>query len=557
LPASDTENLHRDRDRYVAFAYCWADVLIELDPDMNIVFASGALSPLLGRAADDLMGASVDVLLAPSDMARARQVLITARDHGRGEGHGIRLQGAEGVTAPMAVAAHCLDERAGHFSVGFRLRPTESESDRAHGVARDPVSGLYDTASFEKLAEQKLSSMRAAGTDIRMTVMSMPELDTLRDRLPADEQDPLLSTIGAILKVRSADGDTATRVGETGFGLLHDAGVDIDSLSREIAEFSASVDPEGTGLDVEAATVDAGDAEISDEDMAKGLIYTLNQFREASGRGLSIRNLSRNFANLAKEGVARVQNFKNIVAAGAFQLVFHPIINIGTGNIHHYEALARFGDAEASPFREITFAEESDLIFEFDIAMVRKVVDWLSRQPRNSDAYHVAVNVSGNSIDNDYYVDSLHRLLGENEWAKGKLLFETTESARMSDLDHANAFIQGLRDRGHEVCLDDFGAGSASFQYLASLEVDVVKLDGSAVQNARKSPKGQAFLSALTELCRRLDVETVAEMVDSPECLSFVRDCGVDYVQGFLFGKPSRNLKDFDPLPHRQLMRWN
>jgi EAL domain-containing protein (putative c-di-GMP-specific phosphodiesterase class I) len=80
-------------------------------------------------------------------------------------------------------------------------------------------------------------------------------------------------------------------------------------------------------------------------------------------------------------------------------------------------------------------------------------------------------------------------------------------------------------------------------------------LDGSAVKNAQKTNKGSAFLSALTELCRRMNVETIAEMVDTEETLEFWRDCGCDYVQGFLFGKPSPNITDFSPLPQGALFR--
>ena len=100
-----------------------------------------------------------------------------------------------------------------------------------------------------------------------------------------------------------------------------------------------------------------------------------------------------------------------------------------------------------------------------------------------------------------------------------------------------------------------FGAGAASFQYLSVLDVDVVKLDGSAVKNAQKASKGRAFLSALTELCRRMSVETIAEMVDTPDTLNFCRDCGCNYVQGYLFGKPSPDLKNFNPLPEITLFQ--
>ena len=118
----------------------------------------------------------------------------------------------------------------------------------------------------------------------------------------------------------------------------------------------------------------------------------------------------------------------------------------------------------------------------------------------------------------------------------------------MTDLAGANQFIQNLRGEGFPVCLDDFGAGAANFQYLSTMEVDVVKLDGSAVRNAQKAPRGKAFLKSLVGLCRDLGVETIAEMVDDEEGLKFIRECGVQYVQGYLFGKPNTNIKSFKEL---------
>jgi EAL domain-containing protein (putative c-di-GMP-specific phosphodiesterase class I) len=174
--------------------------------------------------------------------------------------------------------------------------------------------------------------------------------------------------------------------------------------------------------------------------------------------------------------------------------------------------------------------------------------------PLNNDMYRVAVNVSGYSIFQDFYLEGLFELLARNPWTAGRLIFEVTESSRMANLEQANSFIQRLRGSGYEVCLDDFGAGAASFQYLSALDVDEVKLDGSAVKNAERSARGRAFLSALTELCRRLSVHTVAEMVDCPGTLAFVKDCGCDFVQGWLFGKPSTNVKDFLPYKNNDLL---
>ena len=558
MHASETEKLQTERDHYVAFAFCWADALVELAADHTIAFAAGALGPLVGRKPEELAGENFDDLVAHQDRARILQLLKIAQVKGRVEDERVRLQGPRGTTPPMAMAAHSLDSRSGRFSIAFRLRPTETEQDKKLGLERDELSGLYDTESFGKIAGKKLEAFKKAGADVKMTVMSMPQLKELQDRLGVDENEALMHSVGAFLKANSADGDTAACVDDESFSLIHEGATDIDALEQEIAELTRGADPEGKGVEVETATVDATDESISEDEMAKGLIYTLNHFREATGQGLSLKSLKDNFGSLAREGAERVQNFRRIVADGAFEPVFHPIVHVKTGKIQRYEALVRFHDQEKdeSPFREITFAEESDMIQEFDIVMVRKVIAWLSDKPRNSNAYNVSVNVSGKSIDNDQYLTQLDQLLKENDWTKGKLCFEITESAHMSDLDLANNFIQRLRGDGYQVCLDDFGAGSASFQYLSTLDVDVVKLDGSSVKNAEKSKKGRAFLSALTALCGRLEVETVGEMIDSPQRLAFVRDCNVDYVQGYLFGKPSQDLKNFDPLPHRELLSW-
>ena len=558
MPASENANLQAERDYYVAFSFCWADALVELGSDRKIAFAAGALAPLVGRDPEGLIGEKFDGLVAEQDRARMNQLLKIAQSLGRVEDASIRLQGPRGTTPPMAMAAHSLDSRAGRVSIAFRLRPTEMEQDAKLGLERDESSGLYDSESFAKVTARKLEAFKKAGNDVKMTVMSMPQLKELQDRLGEGQNQSLMHSVGAFLKANSADGDTAARVDDQSFSLIHEAAADIETLEQEIAELTKGADPDGKGIEVETATVDASDDTISEEEMAKGLMYTLNHFKEATGQGLSLKNLKENIGSLAREGAERVQNFRRIVAAGAFDPAFHPIIHLKSGRIHYYEALVRFhGEPQdASPFREITFAAESDLIHEFDIMMAKKVITWLSQKPRISNAYNVAVNVSGNSINNNQFLDQLDILLKENDWAQGKLSFEITESGRMSMLDSANNFIQRLRKAGYQVCLDDFGAGSASFQYLSSLDVDIVKLNGNAVKNAEKSKKGRAFLSALTELCRRLGVETVGGMIDTPQTLAFVRDCNVDFVQGFLFGKPSGDLNDFDPLPHRELMSW-
>lgn len=294
-------------------------------------------------------------------------------------------------------------------------------------------------------------------------------------------------------------------------------------------------------------------AGINEEALTKGVLFALRSLIEQGGR-LDPATLAESVGDAVGEALETVRAFQDTVARRAFGVVFQPIVDIHRGAVHHFEALCRFDGSAASPFKAISFAEQAGLVHEFDLAMASMVVDRMRAAREAGDDLRVAVNVSGYSIGVPAYLDGLLRLLNANRWTQGRLSFEITESSRMSELDSANEFIQALRRLGHPVCLDDFGAGAASFQYLSVLDVDVVKIDGSAIANARSAEKGEALLSALTELCRRIGVATVAEMVEDADSLAFCRDCGCDFAQGYLFGKPAANVAAFRPLPNRHVM---
>jgi EAL domain-containing protein (putative c-di-GMP-specific phosphodiesterase class I) len=520
-----------------------------------VIFAGGPWGALIGRDAATLKGLALNDLIAEQDRSLVHELLGLARKKGRIENAAVRLQGARGATQPLSFSGYRLDELGGHYFLAFRIGTPARVGSADTPVTRDAESGLYDAESFSSVVAERARAGAEAeageGPDERgkMTLIALPEYEALQGRMDAESQHALINTMGAYLKANSVDGDTAARISDDRFGLVHEDDLDLEELQEKIGDFTKEADPTGQGIEVEAATVEVDSETASDEDLANGLVYAINQFRSAEGSDFSVRQLSTNLSSLVSQAANSVKAFKKVVADAEFEVALQPIIDVLSGQIHHYEALVRFAsaDGEQSPYEQIVFAEETGLIQEFDLAMAHKVVEWLDRSPRNSKT-SVAVNVSGHSVASLDYISGLHKLLTENLWLRGRMLFEITESARMTDLAAANQFIQRLRGEGFPVCLDDFGAGAANFQYLSTMEVDVVKLDGSAVRNAQEARKGKAFLKSLVSLCRDLGVETIAEMVDDKKGLDFIRECGVQYVQGYLFGKPNTDVKTFEKL---------
>ena len=121
-----------------------------------------------------------------------------------------------------------------------------------------------------------------------------------------------------------------------------------------------------------------------------------------------------------------------------------------------------------------------------------------------------------------------------------RIFLEITESLGLGDLTEINKSIQKFRELGFVVCLDDFGAGSASFQYLRDLTVDYVKIDGSYIKRMADSEKDRILLRGLIDICNKLNTTVIAECVETLEQEALLRDMGVKYCQGWLYGKPRK-----------------
>jgi EAL domain-containing protein (putative c-di-GMP-specific phosphodiesterase class I) len=233
--------------------------------------------------------------------------------------------------------------------------------------------------------------------------------------------------------------------------------------------------------------------------------------------------------------LARAGELGAAVSQRRFTLAFQPVVTLANGDLHHHEALVRFED-NASPFAMVRMAEEFDLIEELDRAVLEQAIRRLKAD--RTGELRLAVNISGRSIGSSPFVEGLQSLIGQTPRLSQRLILEITESAAIDDLALANRHIQALRGAGSLVCLDDFGAGSASLAYLQTLTVDVVKIDGRYVRDLAGGGRDAALVRHVVKLCQDLKVRTVAEMVETKEVEAAVREAGVDMAQGWYYGRP-------------------
>lgn len=221
-----------------------------------------------------------------------------------------------------------------------------------------------------------------------------------------------------------------------------------------------------------------------------------------------------------------------------FTLYSQPILELQTNRVTRHELLLRVideADGPQSPTQVLDTAERLDAVFDIDLWVVERAMRLAAEQP----GMGLQINLSGRSVGDPRLTAEVERLLSQYDVNPEQLTFEITETALIGNLSEARRFADRIRDLGCSLALDDFGSGYASFRYLRLFPIDLVKIDGEYVVDLVDNPQDQVLVRALVQVCQAYGIHTVAEFVQDEATLRMLRELGVDYVQGYLIGRPS------------------
>ncbi|MCR6629727.1 MAG: EAL domain-containing protein [Magnetospirillum sp.] len=539
-----------ERDRFVALAFCRADLLFELDDDHDVVFAAGATSLLLGETGEALRGQPFLQLIAEADRGLAAEMLEAARAQGRIDDVVVRLNGT-GLRRPnVAMAGYRVPDFDNHFFLALKMEPV-LQADRLGeaDIRRDDDSGLLEEGSYSALAAERALAFKRAGGRPQITMVKVDNLEELTKALGASDRKKIMGAVGDILAKHSLGGGTAGQLDEDSFSYLHRDDIDTEEVNSMISEaarklFNAEVKPHGH-------TLDADGAGLAEHQVAKAIAHTIRSFSEQGDHALDRKkSIAQVLKGLVSDTIDNVAFIRRVVAGRDFDMAFMPICDMRLERVHHFEALTRYRDAKpgASPYHLFCLAEEVGIVHELDLAVVDTTIQTMNALVRERGLMPaVAINLSGLSLSNPQFVDALTRLLKRSGMPPRKLMFELTESVKVEQLSQVNAVIQEFRRLGYRFCLDDFGSGAASFDYLNALDVDIVKFDGPVVKRACSSQKGSDLLASMAKMCASMGIRTAAEMVEDKRTAGRVYQCSVDFGQGYYFGKP-----DFNPFVYAE-----
>ena len=263
------------------------------------------------------------------------------------------------------------------------------------------------------------------------------------------------------------------------------------------------------------------------------LRYTIGRFAEQGRVVIGEDDIATAFEGMMQETERRLAGMTRLVGEGAFEIAYQPIVDLETGKISHYEALARFNNVQGTG-ATVKFIEALGIANAFDLAVANKVLTLIEQQYD----VHVAFNVSGATIASPTSFGMLAAILAKKRKLAPRTLIEITETAEIADLPAAGKAVAALREMGYRVGLDDFGAGAASINYLHAFQVDFVKFDGAMIQKIGSSKRDDALLAGLAKLCGEMGVTTIAEWIESESMAKAAHAMGFHHGQGKWLGAP-------------------
>ncbi len=225
-----------------------------------------------------------------------------------------------------------------------------------------------------------------------------------------------------------------------------------------------------------------------------------------------------------------------------FFLEYQPQLDLKTGQITGLEALVRWQHPRRGllpPGEFISIAEEIGLIVALGEWVLRAAcLQYRSWQLAGVPPVHISVNLSAKQFQDCYLLQNIAQILQETEMPPQLLELEITENTVVHDVEHAIATLQQLKDMGIRIAIDDFGMGYSSFGVLKHFPLDILKIDKSFIQDLEHNPSDAAIATAIVALAQGLNLQVLAEGVETEAALEFLQSIQCDLIQGYLISRP-------------------
>jgi diguanylate cyclase (GGDEF)-like protein/PAS domain S-box-containing protein len=528
-----------------------SDLILIVDRDATIRYASPAVSRILRHDPDHVNGTSLLQLLVPTEVSRARVFLDGLVAGGSSSPVEWAFEMPYGQTRNLETIATNLLDDPDVQGIVLNARDVSErkalEEQLVHRAFHDALTGLANRALFYDRIVHAQARAARDGVQVGVLFLDIDDFKTVNDSLGHTAGDLLLVGVAQRLKSALRATDTVARLGGDEFAVLLEDVHSIEAATR-LAEHL---------LDECRLPLSLGDQDVfvrlsvgvalsrpgqPPEELLREADVALYAAK-ANGKGRydvfdSIMDAR------ARERLRTELELRRALSQGELRVYYQPIVSLSDRRISGLEALARWQHPQrglVSPADFIPLAEETGLIVPIGQWVIEQACQqvrvWRDQHP-SLQSLVVSVNLSARQFQRDDLVSEIMRAVREAGLEPSALKLEITESTVMQDPDGAAATLRELKALGFQLAIDDFGTGYSSLSYLKRFPVDTLKIDRSFVDGLGADRQDAAIVRSVVELAQALHVTVTGEGIETAMQERELRLLGCDGGQGFLFARP-------------------
>lgn len=448
---------------------------------------------------------------------------------------------------------HWVEERGGWIGVGANrrlisvLRCIESQKRREQELSwlarNDELTGLFNRVCLRKMLDAKIKEFKETGEGGAFLLAGVDDLGAINEDFGFEEADKVLVAIAERLSAELGPNDKIGRVAGSKFGIILD-NCDEEKLRHMSVRMLNSVREQviDTRSGAVAASVSLGVVSLpeqaeSSNDAVSRAEAALDEAKRIGKSSWSAFSEKTDTVSMRRRNSHMSDVILTALNERRIQLAFQPIVSDLGAPAKKYECLIRMKDEDGQEIPAPEFipaAERLGLVHLLD----RRVLELATNTLAVCPGIHLNVNISMETVKDFVWAEGYISLLRANHALAKRITVELTETQVIDAIEASIEFVSEIKKLGCSFAIDDFGAGYTSFRNLKAMDIDILKIDGSFVTGLSSSRDNQLFVRTLLDLARNFGMQTVAEWVDNEADAMLLKGLGVDYLQGFLIGKP-------------------
>ena len=540
--ADANETVVEKESRLTAIVDNMADGVIILTHDGRIEIFNPAACNIFGYSEEEIINRTIDILFENKASFNLNQ-----NDQLIQESRGIRRDGRT-FLMDCAVNEFCVDGES-YYVLSVRdvtLRKL-TEQKLVQLANYDSLTHLPNRTMLQSRLKSALELSSHKNTMLAVLHINIDHFKRINDTFGYSVGDHLLKQIATRLKTCSPKSDFVSRLGSDEFALVLDyIGSDVNAPSKaakQILEIMAHPFAlsghqiyANCSIGISLFPNDASDV----EDLLRQANIAMHHAK-SQGDG-QFRYYSKDMDVCGLEKIQLEGRIRQAVAKQEFLFHYQPQIDIHTGRVVGAEALLRWNDPESGlipPLQFIPLLEESGLINQLGSHLLLQACEqgrqWQDEGFRDLT---VSINLSARQFEDPNLLSMVEQILSDTGFKANNLELEITESTIMGDADKSQRILQALSNMGIRVAIDDFGTGYSSLSYLRSFSLNTLKIDRSFVKEIDIRKDDRAISQSIINMAHNLNMDVVAEGVETQSQSDILKSLGCRVVQGFFYSKP-------------------